>query len=165
MQLVSYGGKQPVPSKRAIMQSGSASGQTGITAGVAWNYTGVMISLTNYTSQHNNSTKDFECLRNISVLDLLQTVIPFEFGLNPFGAFDVWLYTAPSPFIPDALSKLLLKGKFAKNIDLVSGWCENNGSLFVMTAVKLTTDNAVLSYLKPKFPGLTKASWQQILQL
>ena len=70
MQVISYGGKRPVPFKRAIMQSGSASGQTGITAGVALNHTAIMTSLTNCTSQDNNSTKELQCLRNITISDL-----------------------------------------------------------------------------------------------
>jgi carboxylesterase type B len=165
MQVLSYGGDRPVPFKRAIMESGSASGQTGITAGVAFNHTAMMTSLTNCTSPDHCSSTELQCLRNLPLSDLLQTVIPFEFGINPFGAFNVWPPTAPSAFIPDAPSKLLHKGKFAKNIDLISGWCENDGSLFVTATVNLTTDKELLSYFKSTYPGLTKLSLQQMLLL
>jgi carboxylesterase type B len=54
---------------------------------------------------------------------------------------------APSHFIPDAPSKLLRSGRFAKNIDIVNGWNENDGTIFavIFGETNMTTDAEVIS--------------------
>ena len=43
----------------------------------------------------------------------------------------IWQPIAPSRSIPDAPSKILRVGKLVKDIDIINGWNENDGSIFI----------------------------------
>jgi carboxylesterase type B len=66
-------------------------------------------------------------------------------------------------FIPDAPSKLIATGQFARKIPIIQGWNENDGSLF--TPSSITDEVGVLGFLKALGPGLTNASLHTALQL
>ncbi len=59
------------------------------------------------------------------------------------------MYSTPvldGDFIPDAPSKLIATGQFARNIPIIQGWNENDGSLF--TPSSIMDEVGVLGFLK-----------------
>ena len=134
-----FGGTKPAPFHRAIMQSGMSTSVSGTTGDICTNHTSAVAQLLNCTSPDSGTQLD--CLRAVPYTTLLPVVSKYELSINA-NALLIWQPISPSPFIPDAPSKLLRSGRFAKNIDIINGWNENDGSEFVRTS--LITDAEVI---------------------
>ena len=75
---------------------------------------------------------------------LCRQSLTYDLSINvaDFEALNTWQPIAPSRFIPDAPSKLLRAGRFAKDIDIINGWNENDGAIFIFP--NITTDAQVI---------------------
>ncbi|OOF94026.1 hypothetical protein ASPCADRAFT_209264 [Aspergillus carbonarius ITEM 5010] len=162
LQLTAYGGQvDTVPFQRAILESGGASADTGTAWDAAGQHTAVLIDRVNCTAP--TSQAELECLRRLPMRTLLHTAYAYEVTLNPMGGMDVFIPVAPSTFIPDRPTNLLKAGRFARDIDLIAGWCENDGAFF--TPTDLATSADVAQSLRDSYPRLSNASIAQALQL
>ncbi|KAL3264409.1 hypothetical protein ABHI18_000817 [Aspergillus niger] len=162
LHITAYGGKEPkVPFHRAIMESGGATADTGTASNKSGEHTATLTSLVNCTA--SSSQEELECLRRLPMKTLLNTAYAYELTLNSMGGMDVFIPAAPSPFIPDAPSKLLRTGQFSRNIDLISGWCENDGSFFTTTTLNSSSD--IAAFLQDSYPNLSNASIAKALDL
>jgi carboxylesterase type B len=94
---------------------------------------------------------------------LLDTAIAYEFQVNPVGGFDVFVPVSPSKFLPDAPSKLLRQGRFAKKIDIITRWNENDGSIFISSNISTTAE--LVEFLQKDHPGLTNSTIDEMLEL
>jgi carboxylesterase type B len=92
---------------------------------------------------------------------LLDSTLHYADKVDPPWAFDVFIPTAPSSFIPDSPSNLLRTGRFAHDINIISGWNEDDGSLFTDP----TVDSVADIWKSPAFQGLTDESKTRALQL
>ena len=93
-------------------------------------------------------------------------MVNYEFEVNHLGGWAVFQQTAPSSFILDAPSKLLRSGRFAKNIDIITGWNENDGSIFVEKNITTSADvAAAASEGTMNGAKLTNAALQEMLAL
>lgn len=143
LHITAYGAKNTTLFKRAIMESGSALADPGIALGESAKHTAKLTTLVNCTA--STSAKELACLRSLPLDTLLSTAITYEFSLDANGGLDVFIPVAPTPFIPDSPHRLLSSGRFARNIDIISGWNENDGSFFVAddpTTIKTDKDVA-----------------------
>ncbi|OJJ42619.1 hypothetical protein ASPZODRAFT_20388 [Penicilliopsis zonata CBS 506.65] len=104
-----------------------------------------------------------ECMRQLPMETLLEAAYAFELTIESFGGFDVFIPTSPSSFIPDSPSTLLKTGRFVRNIDILSGWTENDGSLW--TSTDLAYDLDVADFFAASYPGLTNATIQKAMAL
>ncbi|GAQ44557.1 hypothetical protein AtubIFM56815_004777 [Aspergillus tubingensis] len=162
LQLTAYGGKVPkVPFRRAIMESGGANADPGTTTNTSSKHTATLTNLVNCTA--SSSREELECLRRLPMKTLLNTAYSYELSLNSMGGMGVFIPTAPSSFIPDAPSKLLRTGQFARNIDLISGWCENDGAFFTSTTLNSSSD--IAASLQDSYPNLSNATIARALDL
>ena len=144
-QIAAYGGSEPVPFHRAIMESGMSTSCPGTTSDISANHTAALAHLLNCTS--SDSYTELECLRAVPLDIMIPIVNKYQLSVNRISLL-VWQPVAPSKFIPDAPSKLLASGRFAKNIDTINGWCENDGTIF--PAPNITTDaEAVYTVTNP----------------
>lgn len=78
------------------------------------------------------------------------------------------LYSFPTidgSFIPDAPSKLVRDGSFSKNVSVIMGWNENDGSLLIPSPLQLTSEKALRLFLTDKYTAMTSCSIDQILEL
>jgi carboxylesterase type B len=166
LHITAYGGglSRPQPFNRAIMESG---GPTGPVPGISTNITAVrtahLIELVNCTSKSGNSSAELACLRSLPLDVLLDSAIEYELSVNPLAGFNVFEGIAHTTFIPDAPSRLLYQGKFAKNISIITGWNENDGSIFAPSTIR--TEHDLLLWLKDENPGLAKATINEALAL
>ena len=158
-QINAFGGEKPVPFSRAIMQSGMSTSVSGTTGDICAKRTKIIAQELNCTSQDSKS--ELDCLRAVPYDVLLPVVSKFELSVNS-NALLVWQPIAPSPFIPEAPSKLLRSGRFAKGIDIMNGWNENDGSLFVET--NIMTDAEVLKTVASP-AALDEATTRKLLSL
>lgn len=138
-QIAAYGGAEPVPFHRAIMESGMSTSCPGTVSDICANHTAALANLLNCT--RSDSYTELECLRAVPLDTMIPVVNKYQLSVNR-NSFFVWQPVAPSKFIPDAPSKLLASGRFAKNIDTINGWTENDGSIF--PAPNITTDAEVI---------------------
>ena len=161
LQITAYGGKVPAPFKRAVMQSGGATADTGTASNITTIHTAAVIDSVNCTS--SSSSDELACLRALPLQTILNAEVDYELSINPFGGLDVFIPVSPSSFIPESPSDLLYSGQFAHDIDIITGWNENDGSLFVPT--NLTSNADVSDFLAYTFPGLSDQNIEDALVL
>lgn len=137
--LNAFGGKGPIYFHRAIMESGMSTTVAGTTGYICNNHTQAVAQLVNCTS--SISEMQLECLRAVPLNTLLPVVSKYKLSISPF-ALTIWQPIAPSIFIPNAPSKLVKSGRFHKNIDIINGWNENDGTVFIQPT--LANETAVV---------------------
>ena len=131
----------------------------GTTGDICTNRTKIVAQRVNCTS--TDPLLELECLRGVPLDVLLHILTEFELSIasNALLAFQP---IAPSPFIPDAPSKLLRAGRFAKGIDIINGWIEDDGTVFVKP--NISTDAEALEAVT--FPvNLKTSTARQLLSL
>ncbi|KZF22433.1 alpha/beta-hydrolase [Xylona heveae TC161] len=163
LQLTAYGGKRHAPFKRAIMESGSPAADPGVASQLAWNATDILAELTNCTSQNGTNVETLKCLRSLPMEVILEKADEASLDLVPESGFETFLPTVDEDFIPEAPSKMVREGHFYKDIDVIVGWNENDGTMFVNKTV--SSDAEVAAQVKTYYPGLTDASISYILDL
>ncbi|TVY91626.1 Secreted lipase [Lachnellula willkommii] len=154
LQITAYGGKVPAPFKRAVMQSGGATADAGTASNITAIHTAAVIKLVNCTS--SDSSDELACLRALPLQMLLTAEVEYEKSASPFGGLDVFIPTSPSSFIPSNPSELLYSGQFAHDIDIITGWNENDD---------LISDTDVSEFLASTYPGLSKQNIKNALAL
>ncbi|KAJ5645388.1 carboxylesterase [Penicillium longicatenatum] len=161
LQITAYGGAKKAPFKRAIMQSGCAVADSGIASNTSMDHTAAFIKAINCTA--STSAKELACLRALPLDTILPAMIEYEFSIQSSGGLDVFIPTSPSSFIPDSPSKLLSSGRFTRNIDIIIGWNENDGSLFSDTSA--TTVEEVAEFIAAQNPNLSEKNLKKAMAL
>ncbi|KAJ5917045.1 Carboxylesterase [Penicillium tannophilum] len=161
LQITAYGGEKKAPFKRAIMQSGCAVADAGTASNTSMDHTAAFIKAINCTA--STSAEELACLRALPLDTLLPAMIEYEFSIQTSGGLDVFIPTSPSSFIPDSPSKLLSSGRFTRNIDIIAGWDENDGSLFSDTSA--TTVEEVAEFIAAQYPNLSEKNLKKAMAL
>jgi carboxylesterase type B len=164
LQVTAYGGEHPVPFKRAIMQSGSASADQGTASNKAQENTYTTTSILKCGNDRNHTAFSIECLRNLTLVEILPTEINHTEKVDLLSGSDVFIPTVDGTFIPSAPSTLLKTGKFAKNISVIIGWNESGGALFTASLTDLMNETALHQYLAQDL-NLTTAQAREALGL
>ncbi|KAJ6171390.1 hypothetical protein N7470_000457 [Penicillium chermesinum] len=152
LQVTAYGGHDAaVPFKKAIMQSGAPTADTGFANGITLNHTAELIKLAGCNA--STSAAELICLRQMPLAKLLPLAVKYEASVSS-NTFDVFVPVAPSSFIPDSPSRLLASGRFARNIDMIAGWTENDASFFTDPYVSASNATEVAAAIFP-YAGTT----------
>lgn len=162
LHITAYGGDTDAPFHQAIMESGATTQDVGLTNGSTALYTAAVIKAVKCTSSSQDSKAELSCLRALPLDTLLTAAVNYEYSQNPLS-FDVFKASSPDPFIPDAPSKLLSSGRFRHNTNIITGWNENDGSLFAPATV--SSDVEVRTFIEQQFPGLNPDHIQTLLSL
>ena len=86
LQLTAYGGKQGAPFQRAIMQSGSAAADPGVSSNISAINFAAVAAKANCTSSSSGSEETLACLRNLSMEALLELALGVAVTVSPpFG--------------------------------------------------------------------------------
>ena len=170
LHITAYGGghddpKLKPPFQQGIMQSGGATQVAGVSSNTSFIHTAAVMETLNCTSSPPNPQQDLACLRALPVSTLLSAAVNFQLATRPPFGFNVFDPVAPTPFIPDAPSTLLRTGQFAHNINIISGWNEDDGSLFVPPPTNLTSETPTVAWIHTKYPGLTQSQIHTLLSL
>lgn len=161
LQITAYGGKKTAPFKRAIMQSGNAAADPGTASNRTLTRTAEFIKKVNCSSPIGKD--ELACMRRIPLNKLLPAALSYEFSFDGSLGIDIFIPTAPSDFIPDSPSRLLSSGRFAHDIDLITGWTEDDQSFFTPSDIK--TESDAMKYLSSSLPNLSRANIQRALAL
>ncbi|KAF2481466.1 carboxylesterase [Neohortaea acidophila] len=162
LQITAYGGQGPKPPfRRAIMESGGPTADAGTASNFSAVHTAALADLLNCSSA--NSVPDLACLRKVPLTKLVNIAYQYEVKTEPPSGLDVFIPTAPSTFIPDSPSRLLYQGRFSKDIDIISGWNEDDGSFFVSPTID--SEAKLLEFFAFSFPNLSNATTKEVLNL
>ncbi|KAL7619528.1 hypothetical protein AAE478_010068 [Parahypoxylon ruwenzoriense] len=163
LQLTAYGGGAEPLFNQAILQSGPTIGGISLTAGITDNNTAQVVQTVNCTSSSRNGQEELSCLRSLPMSTLNTAALTYSYMFSSHGGIGTFRPTAPSTFIPDAPSALLKSGRFRKGVDIIIGWNENDGSLFIPQTLNGT--EAFTETIAGLFPGLSQPNLQALSQI
>lgn len=163
LHMTANGGTGNVPFSRAIMESGSAAADPGVSGNFTVVSTSAVAGLAG-CSNSSDSNATLACLRSLPMQTLLQGVLEYE---NQTGAAgmeqDIFFPCVDGQYIPAPPSQLLKQGRFHNHIPVIAGWAEDDGTIFTSPAV--SNQSAVVAYLNIQYPHLSKDTIQRLLQL
>ena len=93
----------------------------------------------------------------------MNAVLQYENITATNASQDIFFPTVDGAYVPDAPSVLLRTGRFHKNISVITGWNENDGSIFVPPT--LNRSDAVEAYLHASYPNLDSRTLSTLISL
>ncbi len=123
MQIMAYGGSQPVPFHQAICESQAL--EPGITGSFTADATKAIVDFVGCNVTDSDSEGTVSCLRSFDMDTLLNASLStyqFDYAYN-LG--DIWLPSVDGDFIPAAPSQLIEQGRLA-NVTTIIGWCQDD---------------------------------------
>lgn len=94
-------------------------------------------------------------------MDLLNAVEGYEnISMTPQ---DIFFPVVDGDYIPAAPSQLMRSGRFHKNISIISGFCYDDGSLFVPPT--LNSSDEVYGYLQVAYPNLNASTLSTLISM
>ncbi|KAH6658932.1 carboxylesterase family protein [Truncatella angustata] len=161
LQLTAFGGTAEPLFRRAVLMSGPTSAGLLLNAGLSDVNTANLAASLNCTAKTGNQTSvALSCLRSLPLETLTGAAVAYANTFSPLGGIGTWRPTAPSPFIPASPSALLREGRFRKNVDILVGWNEEDGTLFVPQTTN--SSKGFTAVVQTFFPGLSAENLQAL---
>jgi len=144
LQMLTNGGNTEGLFRAGFMQSGSPIPVGDITHGQK--YYDFLVDQTGCAS----SSDTLQCLRNVPYATLKAAMddTPSIFSYESLAL--AWLPRADGVFLKDTPQRLVLQGSVA-NIPIVNGDCDDEGSLFILSTLNITTDAQFKRYMQTNF--------------
>ncbi|EIW59806.1 carotenoid ester lipase precursor [Trametes versicolor FP-101664 SS1] len=145
----------------AFMQSGSPLPVANVTRGQV--HYDAIVAQTNCTG----SADTLACLRGVPYATFKAAADAAPGLLSSDGVIPTFLPRPDGQFLVDVPQKLVVSGQVA-NIPIVSGDCDDEGTVFALMAVgNITTDDELRAYLGARFllPNISSADLDQLLAL
>ncbi|KAK9311588.1 alpha/beta-hydrolase [Lipomyces starkeyi] len=168
-QVTAYGGNGTASFRRAIMESKSAAADPGVASDFAFNSTKLLQQQLNCTSASGNDSVAMDCLRSLPLDVLLSNTIAVEEAVLPPLGFEVFIADIVVAFPLWTETSFLRHhrnfvrhGRFYKNVSMLFGWNEQDGTAFVMQ--NSSSDADVTDFLRATYPGLRKETISEILE-
>ena len=162
-QLTAYGGKTRPTFGKAILMSGPTTGGDGITSGSTERHVAELNKILNCSSSTGDSVAELKCLRALPLNTLVNAAVKYAFTFDALAGVGTFKPTAPSPFIPSSPSQLLKSGQFLKNVDIIIGWCEDDGTQFISPVID--SSSAFTAWTAEQFPKLSAANSKEFMSL
>lgn len=162
MQVLAYGNTQPVPFHGAIMQSTAL--EPTMSSNISFNATSAIATSAgcNFTDSFSTSPQMINCLRSLPMETLLNLTLNFITETSANNDGDIFLPTVDQDFLPDLASTLVREGKFPK-LKMMTGWMENDATLFTNPAI--TTANDTRAFFELYYTGLNSSILTSLLDL
>ncbi|KDR73001.1 hypothetical protein GALMADRAFT_252397 [Galerina marginata CBS 339.88] len=140
MQMLAFGGKTDGLFRAGFMQSGSVVAVSDITNGQK-NYD-QLVNDTGCAGSNNT----LQCLRNVSFDTLVAAINKSPSYLSYSSLSTAWTVRVDGTFLQDEPYKLVQAGKVAK-IPIVSGNCDDEGTIFSQSQSNVTTEDDFRNYV------------------
>jgi carboxylesterase type B len=163
LQLTAYGGDATPLFRRAVLQSGPTLAGSALTSGLPDNHTTELTEILGCSSSAGDGAVEMACLRSLPIGTINAAALNFSLAFASLGGIGTFRPTSPSSFIPDTPSRLLATGRFRKNVDILVGWNENDGAIFVPEATNSTV--YFLAVMEALLPGLSASNIQALPSL
>ncbi|KAF9265176.1 carotenoid ester lipase precursor [Marasmius fiardii PR-910] len=144
LQMLADGGDTKGLYRASFMQSGSPIPVGDITNGQK--YYDAIVQQTGCSG----SSDTLACLRTVPYAKL-KAAIDNSPGIFAYQSLNLaWLPRADGTFLSDNPQKLVQQGKVAK-VPIVSGDCDDEGTLFSLSTLNVTTESQIRTYIKTQF--------------
>ena len=144
------------------MQSGGPAGDPGVTDNTTVTNTATVAQLAGCPG--TNSSLVLTCLRQLPMDSLLNAVLQFENITTANGSSqDIFFPTVDGKYVPAAPSTLIRTGRFHKKVAVITGWNENDGSIFAPPT--LNSSSAVKAYVHSSYPNLNSTTLSRLISL
>ncbi|CAE6527139.1 unnamed protein product [Rhizoctonia solani] len=154
LQATAWGGKSPVPFKRAIAQS------IGLyPLPLDSEIEGVFNNVTTAAGCPASGSEAMECLRAAPLSTLIKSIN------NVRTNFLAPTIDGPNGFLPDLPSRLIAQGKFHPGIDLIAGHMTNDGRNFAGNPNNVKTDANIVTAILNRYRHMTNATLEKVLKL
>jgi carboxylesterase type B len=163
-QMMAYGGTLAPTFRRVILQSGPTPGGNMAAGNTTALNVAKVVAAVNCSSPSGHSASELACLRALPLNSLLDAAVEVEYTFDTFGGFGTFRPTAPSRFLPAAPSALLATGRFLRGIDIMTGWNEDDGTVFAPPAF-LTNDSTFQAWAQYEFPTLSPSNLAELVSL
>ncbi|KAI1762978.1 carboxylesterase family protein [Hypoxylon sp. FL1150] len=158
LQIMAYGGDQPVPFQQGICSSQALG------PGIRGNYTidafRLVVGAAGCDASAVHLPSTLACLRALPA-DALQAAAEATYAGDgvAHNIGDVWLPAVDGDFLPEAPSALLDAGRFAADVTTMMGWCEDDVSIFTDAAIATAGDTHafIRAYVPSVSPRLVDA--------
>lgn len=162
MQVLAYGNTQPVPFHGAIMQSTAL--EPTMSSNISFNATSAIATSAgcNFTDSFSTSPAMINCLRALPMETLLNLTLDFITETSANNDGDIFLPTVDQDFLPDLASTLVREGKFPK-LKMMTGWMENDATLFTNPTIETTNDTR--AFFELYYTGLNSTTLTSLLNL
>ncbi|KAL7939009.1 Alpha/Beta hydrolase protein [Trichoderma chlorosporum] len=159
MHILSFGGKQPVPFRNAIASSGVL--EPGVVSSITEDAMKAVVDYVGCNKTDFHSTDTLLCLRNQSMDSLLQASLKtYRTDIN---VGDIWLPSIDGDFLPDCPEALLKNGRFAKNLNVMLSWTEDDVTFFTNESISTADDTR--HFITNYVPNLSSANVDELLSL
>ncbi|THU87322.1 carotenoid ester lipase precursor [Dendrothele bispora CBS 962.96] len=157
LQMLANGGDTEGLFRAGFMQSGSPIPVGDITNGQP--YYDALVQQTGCSG----SADTLQCLREVPYATL-KAAVDASPGIFSFQSLKLaWLPRADGVFLTDHPQKLVQQGKIAK-IPIISGDCDDEGTLFSISTLNVTTNAQVRDYMKTVFlPSISNSDLDDLL--
>ncbi|KAF8686255.1 Alpha beta-hydrolase [Rhizoctonia solani] len=154
LQSTAWGGKSPVPFKRAIAQS------IGLyPLPLDSEIEGVFNNVTTAAGCPASGSEAMRCLREAPLSTLIKSIN------NVRTNFLAPTIDGPNGFLPDLPSRLIAQGKFRHDVDLVAGHMTNDGRNFAGNPRNVKTDADIVTAILNRYRHMTNATLEKVLKL
>jgi carboxylesterase type B len=158
LQIMAYGGSEPVPFQKAIAQSQVL--EPGITGNFTQDAMARVLDASSCNTTSVDSQAAIDCLRTISANDLIKLQTATAGDSENIG--DIWLPTVDGDILPAAPSQLLYEGRFAA-IPTIMGYTEDDTAPF--TDIIIKTANQTATFFQDYAPAMSESNLQHLLSL
>ncbi|GAW08977.1 carotenoid ester lipase precursor [Lentinula edodes] len=157
LHMVSNGGNTEGLFRAAFMQSGSPIPVGDITDGQA--YYDTLVEATGCSE----SSDTLDCLRGVDYT-VLKAAVDASPGIFAYQSLNLaWLPRADGVFLTDDPQKLVQQGQVSA-IPIVSGDCDDEGTLFSLASLNVTTQSDIATYVQTIFlPNISDSDLAELL--
>ncbi|QRV93283.1 carbohydrate esterase family 10 protein [Ceratobasidium sp. AG-Ba] len=154
LQATAWGGKRPVPFKRAVAQS------IGLYPLPLDNeIEGVFNNVTSAAGCPSSGAEAMACLRSASLSTLIKSMN------NVQTNFLAPTIDGPNGFLPDLPSRMIAQGRFRRGIDLIAGHMTDDGAGFAGNPKKVQTEADVVAAILNRYRHVTNATLEKAFRL
>ncbi|KAF5380644.1 hypothetical protein D9757_007005 [Collybiopsis confluens] len=113
----------------------------------------------------SDSSDTLNCLRGVD-FDIMQSAVDDTPGIFAYQSLNLaWLPRVDGVFLKDDPQKLVQAGQVAA-IPIINGDCDDEGTLFSLSNINVTTQNALVTYIQTEFlPDISTADLNELLSV
>ncbi|KAK0201512.1 carotenoid ester lipase precursor [Desarmillaria ectypa] len=159
MHMIAYDGDTQGLFRAAFMQSGSPIPVGALEGGQKY-YDDIVVQ-----TGCSGSDDTLACLRTVSYKTLKAAIDNSPFIFDYQSLVLAWIPRADGVLLSDNPQRLVEQGKIA-NVPIVSGDCDDEGTLFSLASLNVTTNAEVATYVKTViFPSISDQDLDTLLEL
>ncbi|KAH7021436.1 Alpha/Beta hydrolase protein [Microdochium trichocladiopsis] len=161
MQIMAYGGTQPVPFQQGICESQAL--EPGITANFTIDAMQLLVDAVACNTSALHSPETVACLRSLDTETLRLAAIDTYIADIAHNIGDIWLPVVDGDFLPAAPSVLAKEHRFATDVTTMIGWADSDVAFYTDSSIATPQDTH--KFIADYIPYVTPANIDTLLGL